>query len=323
MLKRASFFIFLLSLFFLPGQSYYSVVESFWQPTEARFVEMELPVSFYPINFTQKKVPFLTAESVLVMDADSAIVLYGKNEKLHFLPASTVKMMTGLVAMEYYKMDDVLQVGSISDFGQDMNLFWGEEISVFNLLTGVLVASANDAALVLAQNYPGGQSAFVERMNQKAAELNLTDTYFANPTGLDTNENEQILANFSYTTSFDLAHLARWGLKKDLFRQLVGTPREVVTDASGQVKHQLYNINVLLTSLPGVRGVKTGFTDLAGECLVTLVERDGKRIITVVLGSKDRFGETRRLVDWVFENHRWEEITPVPVGAGFTLAIEG
>jgi D-alanyl-D-alanine carboxypeptidase (penicillin-binding protein 5/6) len=191
-----------------------------------------------------------------------------------------------------------------------MRLVKGEAISVENLMYGVLVASANDAALVLAQNYPGGEQGFLAAMNNKAKELNLNDTYFANPTGLDSDEWGNLLPARSYTTALDLARLASWAMRNEVLAKMVATPQITVSDTSGKRQHQLYTINELLGYLPGIKGIKTGWTEEAGECLVSYTEREGRGIITVVLGSGNRFGETASLVDWAFSNHQWQKITP-------------
>jgi len=253
-------------------------------------------------------VPWFSAHSVLVVDPDSAVILYAKNEQAPLLPASTVKMMTALVVLEHYRLDDYLTVNGMDDFGQDIGLVTGERLSVANLLYGLLVASANDAAQVLAQHYPGGQLAFVARMNQKAQELNLKNTVFANPTGLDVDEQEHPLAEVSYSTGLDLSRLARIAWREATFRQLVATPQITITDASGMIKHPLTNINTLLGRLAGVQGIKTGWTERAGECLVSLVEREGHHLLVVVLGSQNRFDETARLVEWAFANYRWQDV---------------
>ena len=304
------FSFFCLSFLFLPGQNYYSTLQDSFRPPMVRQVAVKLKPADYPVNRTGKEPPLLTADAMVVMDLPSAVVLTAKNENLWLLPASTVKMMTALVALEHYRLNDVLQVGKVSNFGQDMKLMEGEKMTVINLLYGLLVSSANDAALVLAQNYPGGERVFVAKMNQKARELHLRNTYFANPTGLDVDEQDKPLADFSYTTALDLAHLAAEALKNETFRRIVATPRITVTDVSGRIKHQFTDTNQLLGILPGVEGVKTGWTDRAGECLVTLVGRNGKELIIVVLGSQDRFGETAKLIKWVFGNYRWESTSP-------------
>lgn len=308
--KRLCLFIFGFSFFLLPGQNYYQTVQTFYLPSQTRQLEFNLSLASYPVSLTDVEAPKTTARSVLVIDLDSAVVLHAKNENAWVLPASTVKIMTALVSFDNYALDEILLVGKANDFGQDMKLFEGEKISIQNLLYGLLVVSANDAASVLAQNYPGGEKVFVEKMNQKAQELHLNHTYFANPTGLDSDQSGNLLVDYSYTTSLDLARLAGWALKNPVFAKMVATPKIEVSDISGRMKHQLFNINVLLASLPGIKGIKTGWTEEAGECLVSLVERNGKKIIIVVLGSQDRFGETIKLIDWIFTNHRWINLAP-------------
>lgn len=309
-IKRAFLFVFGLVFFLLPGQSEYLVVQANFLPPQTRQLEFSLKTAPYPINLTGIQAPQTTARSVLVVDLDSAVVLDAKNENAEVLPASTVKMMTALVVLDYYPLDEILEVVQVDDLGQDMKLMVGEKITVKNLLYGLLVASANDAASVLAQNYPGGEKAFVEEMNQKAQELHLNHTYFANPTGLDSDADGNLLTSYSYTTALDLARLAGWALKNPVFAEMVATPKIVVTDVSGGIQHQLFNINVLVASQPEIKGIKTGWTQEAGECLVSLAERNGEKIMTVVLGSENRFGETTQLLDWVFSNYQWLNLAP-------------
>ena len=304
------FFILLGSLFlFFPGQSYYQLTQVFNQPSRVQGTAIDFPTpAFYPVNTGVNQAPFLSARSVLVMDRDSSVILYEKNPLLRLLPASTVKMMTGLVALEHYDLDQVLTVPPVSHEGQDMELVTGEQIKVIDLLYGLLVSSANDAALALAQNYPGGEKAFVEAMNKKAQDLNLANSFFTNPTGMD--QEELGFTSLSYASTLDLARLSVYALKKPVFAQMVATPKMVVTDITGGIVHELFNINELLTFLEGVKGIKTGWTENAGECLVAYTEREGRGIITVVLGSNDRFGETQVLIEWVFANHRWQPFLP-------------
>ncbi|HUV42641.1 MAG TPA: hypothetical protein VMY36_01910 [Patescibacteria group bacterium] len=310
-IKRAFLFLFGLIFFLFPSNNWYSIVQATYQPPKIQPIELELPrVADYPVNFTEIPAPSLTAKSIIVVDRDSAVVMFAKDERVQLLPASTVKLMTALVVLDYYDLESTLTVIGINNQGQDMRLKGGEVMTVKSLLFGVLVASANDAATLLAQNYPGGEKGFVEAMNEKAKELNLNDTYFVNPTGLDIDEKGNLLVGYSYSTALDLARLASLVIKEPLLGEMVATPKIVVTNTTGQFEHVLYNINELLSWLPGMKGVKTGWTEEAGECLVGYVERDGRGIITVILGSQDRFGETARLVDWAFSNYRWENIAP-------------
>lgn len=294
----------LVGLLFLlsPPQNAYSR----WQlaPGEPilRQVDIALPEPDpYPVNVTGSQLPWVSARSVLVVDVASKAVLFAKNPDWQLYPASTTKMMTALVALDAYGLDQVFTIEQNGAIGQTMQLKVGEQITVRNLLYGLLVGSGNDAAEVLARHYPGGEAAFVERMNQKAGELYLTDTHFRNPSGVE--------AYGHVSTVHDLALLGAELMRHPLLAQMVGTRSVVVTDVSGQIDHELTNINQLVVDqVPGVKGIKTGWTEYAGECLVTLVERDGKQVMIVLLGSNDRFGETRTIIDWVFGNHEWKEI---------------
>jgi len=308
-IKRAAFFVFALSFFLLPGQNWYSAVGLRQQTPEVQSLSVTAPAADYPV-FVGPQTPQVTARAALVLDRDSSVLLYGKNEKTRLLPASTVKIMTALVALDHWRLEEILTVAGVNDQEQDMSLQKGEKITAGNLLYGLLVASANDAAVALAQNYPGGEKAFVAAMNQKAQDLNLTETHFANPTGLDSDANGRLLTDFSYTTALDLSRLAAVALKNPTIDKVVATPKITVTDVTGKIIHQLFSINALLGKVEGLKGLKTGWTEEAGECLVGYAERDGRGIISVVLGSQDRFGETAALINWAFSNHRWETITP-------------
>ena len=310
-IKRGFLFLFGLVFFFFPSNNWYSVVQANYQPPKTQSINLEPPtVADYPVNFTDMPAPRLTARSVVVIDRDSSVVMFAKNEKTQLLPASTVKLMTALIVLGHYDLDKVLITTQLNYEGQDMDLMEGEMMTVKNLLYGVLVASANDAAILLAQDYPGGVKGFVKAMNEKAEELNLKDTYFANPTGLDSDEEGNLLPDHSSSTALDLARLASVAMKNETISKMVGTTQITVTDTAGQIEHQLFNINELLYWLPGMKGIKTGWTEEAGECLVGYVEREGRGVITVVLGSENRFGETAKLIDWAFTNHQWERVNP-------------
>lgn len=310
-IKRAFLFFLCFLFFFIPGQNWYAVVQANYQYINVRDLDFSLPASVnYPVNMEKSPLPNLSARSFVVIDITSSAVLISRNNNLRVLPASTVKLMTALVAFDHYNLNDILTVGMMEKNGQSIDLVTGERLTVKSLLYGLLVASGNDAALVLAQNYPGSEKGFVEAMNQKAQELSLKSTYFANPTGLDSDEEDRLLTDFSYTTALDLAHLATYALKNQELKQIVSTAQIVISDITGNKYHQLYNINELLNKLPGMKGLKTGWTEEAGECLVGYTERDNHGIITVILGSQDRFGETEKLTNWVFTNFNWVEVTP-------------
>lgn len=266
------------------------------------FRQLLLSPKPYPISKEVSVPPSLTAKSVIVTDADSAVVLYQKDPDLKLLPASTTKMMTAIIALENYQLDKVLTVGETKVNGNKVKLLSGEKITVENLLYALLVGSANDAAQVLAENFPGGEEAFVSAMNKKALDLKLENTNFTNPMGLD-DENH-------YSTARDLARLAITVIKNPLLARIVSTPEITITDVSGAAKHQLRNTNELIGKIEGVRGVKTGWTQNAGGCLVSWIEKADHKVVMVVLDSQDRFEETRSLIDWVFNNFEWKIIAP-------------
>lgn len=244
--------------------------------------------------------PELTAESVYVVDVNSGVSLFEKNPDVKLLPASTTKIITALVALDTYDNDQVIKVGKLDVVGQKMGLVEGEQITAGDLISGLLIYSANDAAEALAESYPGGRDAFVRAMNQKARELNLENSNYTNPSGLD---------GFDLTTTArDLVRESVEAMKIPFFREVVGTKEKLVTSIDGTYKHKLTNINELVGEIPGVLGIKTGWTENAKENLVTYVQRDQKEIIFVVLKSNDRFGETKTLIDWAFNNHEWRDV---------------
>lgn len=264
--------------------------------------EKTLPLM--PVRDKSILVPEVTAQSTFAFDVDSKTVLFEKNPDQEQLPASTTKIMTALVSLNYYPLDAVLKVPSGMNIdGQKMHLIAGEEITVKNLLYGLLVFSANDAAEVLAYNYPGGKASFIEAMNRKALEMKMVNTRFANPSGLDN--------QYQKTTARDLSFLTLSVLSNETLMEIVGTKRITVTNVDGTIPHRLGNINELLGTVPGVLGVKTGWTENAGENLVTYIDRDNKKVIIVLLGSTDRFGETKTLIDWIYTHYYWTPIDEV------------
>ncbi len=249
---------------------------------------------FPEIEVKKTPPPTLTANSVLVVDLNSGITLYEKNPDEPVLPASTTKILTALVALDYYPLDEVLEVGSLSVDGQKMHLVKRERITVRDLLYGLLVFSANDAAEVLAQNFPGGRNTFVASMNYKAKELDLEHTYLSDPAGLS-------VVNH-YTTARDLVKASIVALKNPFFKEAVRTKEITVESIDKRFVHKLKNINELLWEVDGVLGVKTGWTPDSRENLVTYIKRGDKDLLIAILGSQDRFNETKSLIDWVFSS---------------------
>lgn len=283
----------------IPGTNYYQEAYLSIKEPKVKGINIKLtPPAPYPVFKGRDMPDFISAKSALIMDIPSSVVMYEKNPDQKLFPASTTKITTALVAMDHYKPDDVLTVGKIERNGSSMFLVEEEKITFENLLYGLLVKSANDAAEVIAKNFPGGSEQFISSMNKKAEELSMYNTHYVNPTGLD-DENH-------YSSVKDLALISSYALKNPQFQKIVATPFYTVKDVTGKHIHSFKNINDLLGKVWGVDGIKTGWTENAEECLVASANRNGKRILTVVLGSLDRFGETEYLIEWAYANHSWE-----------------
>ncbi len=294
-------FILVLVAFFIfrPGPTFYTRLTSQDGPLKRL---LPIPTSVpapYPINTTGIYPGYeISAQGVVVYDLESGVTLYGRNSEEVLSPASTTKIMTALVALEHYDLDEVVTVATVANSGQVMGLVPGEQITVENLLYGALIQSGNDAAWALAEHYEGGVEKFVEAMNEKAAALHLTHTHFTNSVGYDDPIHKM--------SAIDLTRLSAYALTNKTIAKIVAIPQITISDAQHTRFHPLTNVNALLGKIPGVAGIKTGWTEEAGENLVTLVERDGHKVIIVVLKSLNRFNDTELLINWVFENYTWQ-----------------
>ena len=270
-------------------------------PLRSDVVTYEKAFTPIPVLAQSATFPIVSAQAALAVDLNSGVSFYEKNPDKSLLPASTTKIVTALVALDYYPLDKVLTVGKVTVEGQKMGLVTGEKIKVLDLLYGLLVYSANDAAEVLAENHPGGYEAFVSAMNVKAINLSLKNTKFSNPAGLDDGDGHT-------TTARDLVRVSSVAMQVPEFAKIVGTKSIVVKSTDGKIVHRLTNINELLGKVVGVEGVKTGWTEGARENLVTYINRDNHKVMIAILGSQDRFGETQEIIDWIFRNYTWQPV---------------
>ena len=250
------------------------------------------------------KEPQVDGTSALVYDMTTKKFLYLKNPKKRLPMASLTKIMTAIIALENPKKDDKYTVTQADLVGEDsMGLSAGETLSLKNLLYGLVLHSGNDAAETIAGEYPGGRMAFIKAMNNKVKTLGLTDTNFTNPTGLEGDGDQ-------YTTAYDLLVMTNFALTNfPLFDQVVSTFDYHIPATSTHKEYYLENETNLLTSYPGVKGVKTGYTPDAGLCLVTYLEYDNHKIIGVLLGSDNRIKDMKDLLDYGLLS---EGITPPP-----------
>src|SRR3989344_4446266 len=232
---RVGELVFLGLLLVIPGTNFYSNINLDPKTKGVNEIEKLIPTSEYPVNKTGVELGGLSAEAAIVMDIDSAVMLYEKNSRERLYPASTTKMMTAVIAIENYPLEKVVGVGKFDVPQYKIGLMEGENISVENLLYGTLVASGNDAAEALASTFPGGRDEFILAMNQKAKELHLLDTQFRNPTGVDEEGH--------FSTALDLGRLAIYALGEPVFSRIVATQKTSVYSEDGKIEHKLSNIN--------------------------------------------------------------------------------
>jgi len=287
-------FIFYSLLFlFYPGDYYYFHLFAYNRDLFNK-KEIKTEVKINPVPYLKNPFyfPETSAEGVYVVDLPSFTPILERNKHIKFLPASTAKIITALVAFDIYKTNQIITVKKVIEDGQVMGLVSGEKITVENLLYGLLVHSGNDAAYVLADNH--GFEKFIDLMNKKAKELKMMDSYFKNPAGLD--ENNQ------YTTPFDLALAARVLLENPYLAKIVSTKEITISDVDFKYFHKLTNVNKLLGEIAGLGGLKTGYTEEAGENLVSFYKKNGHQFIIVILKSQDRFYDTTNVINWIEEN---------------------
>lgn len=249
--------------------------------------------------------PQISAKAALVYELSEEKIIFARAPKEKLPVASLVKITTAIIALENMNINDVYTVSNTAVLvGENsMGLTVGERLSLEELLYGLMLVSGNDAAEVIAENFParlaarqGGKEAFVRAMNDKARSLGLVDTYFINPTGLEEDQKSE------YSTVYDLLVMTRHALGIPKFAEIVGTYEHIIPYTKDHKAFFLYNDTNLLTSYPGVKGVKPGYTPKAGLCLVTYAENGGRKIIGVVLGSESRREEMRSLLDYSFKS---------------------
>lgn len=235
------------------------------------------------------------AKSAVLIDADSGRILYSKNPERRLPMASTTKIMSAILSIESGNLDTpfLVDTDAITVEGSSMGLLEGDTVTKRDLLYGMLLPSGNDAANATSVAVSGNTKAFVELMNKKALEIGMKDTHFVTPSGLDDFTDEH------YSTAIDMARLAAYAVKNETFREICST-KTVSLDLGGR-NIWLSNTNKLLNSYEGVFGIKTGFTDKAGRCLVTACERDGVTLICVTLGDSTDWIDHEKLFDYGFK----------------------
>ncbi|PIT87018.1 MAG: D-alanyl-D-alanine carboxypeptidase, partial [Candidatus Magasanikbacteria bacterium CG10_big_fil_rev_8_21_14_0_10_40_10] len=212
---------------------------------------------------------------------------------------SITKLMSAVVIVENFNLSDTVPISPAAAgiTGSKMHLLSGEQIKAKDLVNGMLIASANDAAKALEEHF--GHDQVVKKMNQKTEFLNLKNSHFSEATGLDSKNK---------SSAQDLILLTKYALNMPIISEAVKTKEYQAVSIDGRIQHLIHTTNRLLKQYPDIFGVKTGYTEEAGSCLISAADRNGHQLISVVLGFDDynqRFSESRNLLDWVFGNYNW------------------
>ena len=270
--------------------------------------------------------PTLSAQAAVLMDAKTGQVLYDRNMNKKLAPASTTKIMTAIIAIESGRLDETTRVSihAASTPGSSLNLYPGQNITLRELLTGLLLRSGNDAAVAIAEHLAGSVDAFVAIMNQKAGSIGALHTHFRNPHGLS--------APNHVSTAFDLAWITRYALNNPTFAEIVGTKETNIEwlDRKGKSHDRnLRNTNKLLWMLEDADGVKTGTTNAAGPCLVSSATRSNQKLIAVVLHDHSRWFDSMMLLKHGFDTYDLYEyaeqgavFASLPVENGITGMVD-
>ncbi len=232
------------------------------------------------------------AHSILLKELNSGRVLYEHESGKRLSPASLTKIMSALVILEKGQLDDLVTVSKNAARAHKTHLRVkpGQVFKLEDLLKAMLIVSANDACLAAVEHVGGDEAQFVTLMNAKAVSLGLVDTHFSNACGFDNVDH--------YSTAEDLAALSVIALEHPIFRQLVREERTIIMPVNGNRPYLLHNTNRLLGRIPGVEGVKTGFTSKAGRCLIAKVSQNGSDLLLVILNSKRRWNTAMNLISY-------------------------
>lgn len=247
--------------------------------------------------------PVLASRAVMAVDMKSNVILFQENAHKRLPMGSLTKLMTAYIVFNENALDEIATVSrdAINVPGSKIWLYPDEKISIEQLMYGVLIPSGNDAARVLAEHNAGGEKTFVAKMNGYAKNLGMLNTRFTNSSGLDHQDN--------YSTAFDMMILTQKLLNDHpKILDIVKNQTFTITSSNGKISHELKTTNDLLGGYLPVKGLKTGSTPEAGECFIGLVKNEknpDSDILTIVVGSPNRFQETKVLIDWILRAYQW------------------
>lgn len=255
-----------------------------------------------PLNVNALSV---SAKSAVLINGDTGEIIFSKNADKRMSMASTTKIMTGLLLCEYGNFEREITVTPemVRVEGSSMGLLAGDKVTLHDLLYGLMLASGNDAANVIAFVIGGSVDGFVEKMNQKAKELGLTNTNFATPSGLDDDNH--------YTTAYELAKITQYAMQNETFAKVVATKKATLNYGNPPYKRTLTNHNKMLGFFDDAVGVKTGFTKKSGRCLVSSARRDGKFVIAVTLNDPNDWQDHTSMLEYGLSAIKQTEYSPL------------
>ena len=248
--------------------------------------------------------PSVMGEAAILMDARTGQILYQKNAGKQMYPASTTKMLTALIALQQGNLDDLVTVSAEASVteGSAVWLKEGEQLTLEDLLYALMLNSANDAAVAIAQHLAGSVEEFNKIMNKKAREWGAKNSHFINPHGLPDEQH--------HTTAYDLAVIARQAIQHQKFTEISGTKTKTITRDNPEDFKYLMNHNRLLWNYDGTIGIKTGYTSIAQQCIVAAAQRDNRELIVVVLKTQGQniWSDTTTLFDYGFNNYQLHKL---------------
>lgn len=263
-------------------------------------------------KYFENDLPEIEADSAILMDIDTGTILYSKNEHMHEYPASITKILTTLIALEYNKPEDIITFSEDAVFGIDRSssnlaIDVGEQLNMTDALYCIMLMSANEVSAGVAEHISGSVEKFAEIMNKRAKEIGAIDSNFKNPHGLHDSEH--------YTSAYDMAMIAREAYRNPEFRKIISTNTYQIppTNIQPEIRYlanQHYMFKNTKYHYNGCTGGKTGFTDEAQSTLVTFAERDGLKLVSVVLKEigNTKYVDTKKLLDYGFDNFKTESI---------------
>ncbi len=266
------------------------------------FANATLPLK---IQVGNPSAPNLTAQSAIVMDATSGRVLYGLNIHASRYPASTTKIMTGLLLAEKTNPSEIITAPAEIDKirGSSLHLKPGERLTSEDFLFGLMLRSANDGAVTVARYISGSEAEFAKLMNSRARSIGCKDTIFYTPHGLN--------HPYHKTTAYDLALIAQEAVKNSRFSFVISQSEHIVNRSINKLDTQLKNTNWLIKKDASIKGIKTGFTNPAGRCFVGLISDSERKIITVILKSDDWANDQIAITQWAKEEYFIQPVIPL------------